>query len=105
MTVCAFKAATGLPCPVCGLTRAHLALVRGDLRGAFYWHPLFALPWAALAADAVWRLVLRSHPELASDQSVAARFELLRRLCLGAVLGLWLARLIFRLPGVASRRW
>lgn len=39
--MCIFKAVTGLPCPGCGMTRAFLHLFRGDLEGAFYYHPLF----------------------------------------------------------------
>ena len=30
----------GIPCPGCGLTRATLALVRGDVAGALHFHPL-----------------------------------------------------------------
>ncbi len=30
-------------CPFCGMTRAHLAALRLDLRGAFAYHPLFPL--------------------------------------------------------------
>lgn len=31
---------TGLPCPTCGVTRALLALARGDLRESLCCHPL-----------------------------------------------------------------
>ncbi|MBQ7584306.1 MAG: DUF2752 domain-containing protein [Lachnospiraceae bacterium] len=31
----------GIPCPMCGITRAFLALLQGDVRGAFYCHPLW----------------------------------------------------------------
>lgn len=31
----------GIPCPGCGLTRAHLAALQLDFSKAFYYHPLF----------------------------------------------------------------
>ena len=33
----------GIPCPLCGMTRAFMALVTGDVSGAFYYHPLWPL--------------------------------------------------------------
>ena len=41
--ICPFKALTGLPCPGCGMTRAFLHLIEGDVAGAFHFHPLFWL--------------------------------------------------------------
>ncbi len=37
--VCLFRALSGLPCPGCGLTRALVALLHGDLAAAFVYHP------------------------------------------------------------------
>lgn len=31
---------SGIPCPTCGCTRALMCLLRGDLRGYVYYHPL-----------------------------------------------------------------
>ena len=33
----------GIPCPLCGMTRAFMALAKGDIAGAFYYHPLWPL--------------------------------------------------------------
>ena len=43
---CPLRYFFGLPCPSCGMTRAHLAFLRGALASAFRTHPLFifALP-------------------------------------------------------------
>jgi len=40
--LCPFRAATGLPCPTCGLMRAAGHLMRGDASGAFAVNPLAA---------------------------------------------------------------
>ena len=40
---------TGISCAGCGMSRAWLALLRGDLAGAFAFHPLFWLPVPAVA--------------------------------------------------------
>ena len=45
---CLFRKLTGVPCPGCGMTRAHLAALRLDFRTAFYYHPLWMLPGPAL---------------------------------------------------------
>lgn len=38
---CLFKAAFGIICPGCGMTRAYLCLLRLDFGGAFSYHPMF----------------------------------------------------------------
>lgn len=40
LPLCPLAGTFGIPCPGCGLTRATLALLRGDLRGALELHPL-----------------------------------------------------------------
>ena len=45
---CPFRAATGLPCPLCGATRAFALAVRGDGSWTAY-----NAPWVVLAALAV----------------------------------------------------
>lgn len=38
---CLARRLTGIPCPGCGLSRAWLAALRLDFRGAFAYHPMF----------------------------------------------------------------
>lgn len=87
---CLFKHATGLACPLCGLTRAVAWLLRGEWATAVGLHPLAPLlaGEAALAYGAwgAWAAGWASFP-LASS---------LRRLAwvnLAALAALWLGRL------------
>ncbi len=41
---CPIKFVTGISCAGCGMSRAWLSLLRLDVRGAFFYHPLFFLP-------------------------------------------------------------
>jgi len=41
---CPIKFFTGISCPGCGMTRAWAHLIQLDIKGAFYYHPLFILP-------------------------------------------------------------
>jgi len=47
---CLIKRLTGFPCPGCGMTRALIEFVKGNLSGAFEWHPLFWLVPIFIAA-------------------------------------------------------
>ena len=39
-STCPMILVTGMPCPFCGMTRAGVALLKGDFLSAFYWHPM-----------------------------------------------------------------
>ncbi|MFD1900312.1 DUF2752 domain-containing protein [Enterococcus termitis] len=43
LELCVFKNIFGIPCPGCGMTRAFIHVFQLDLKGAFYYHPLFWL--------------------------------------------------------------
>jgi hypothetical protein len=38
--LCPMASSLGIPCPGCGLTRATLSLLHGDVRAALHFHPL-----------------------------------------------------------------
>lgn len=40
---CPFNRITGLNCPFCGMTRAHVAFFKGEFHTALSYHPLFFL--------------------------------------------------------------
>lgn len=46
---CPIRALTGVSCAGCGMTRAWLAVLQGDLTAAFAYHPLFWLVPVAAA--------------------------------------------------------
>lgn len=45
---CPIKYLTGVSCAGCGMTRAWLSLLQGDVSSAFAYHPLFLLPIPAV---------------------------------------------------------
>jgi hypothetical protein len=64
-TFCAWRAVTGLDCPLCGSTRAAAALGNGDLVGALdhnAWFVLAVLPLSLLAWGAWTRRSWRGRP-------------------------------------------
>jgi len=38
--ICPFRNLTGLPCPLCGMTRSMLCFFQGDWHASLLWHPL-----------------------------------------------------------------
>jgi Protein of unknown function (DUF2752) len=54
IVLCLFRRITGLACPGCGLTRAFVALSRGDFTAAIAFHPL--APVLAVEAAIAWLL-------------------------------------------------
>lgn len=84
-TICPFAILTGYPCPACGLTRAGLCLLRGDLVSAWETHPLIFF-WTA------WILYLLSCRYLA-DKKARLAMPLAIPLCL-ATLFFYVFRLI-----------
>jgi len=38
--ICPFRHLTGLPCPLCGMTRSVLCFFQGNWRASLLWHPL-----------------------------------------------------------------
>lgn len=54
---CRFRTWTGLDCPSCGLTRAFVALVHGDLAAAMHFNPVSPLVFAACLFQLPFRAV------------------------------------------------
>lgn len=94
--VCPVRAATGIPCPGCGLTTASVQLLHGDFIGSIHTHA-FAPIFLALIAVMLTALIL---PNELRQRFVAALARLETRSGLTA----WLLLALFlywgaRLPG------
>lgn len=63
-TPCVFKGITGIDCPFCGMTRAHLSLLHGDFSRAFAYNPLFPLGIPFLMLIFHQRLLRRKNKKL-----------------------------------------
>jgi hypothetical protein len=96
---CPLKSATGLPCPGCGLTRASVALLRGDFATSFSLHAFAPILLCGVAAVAVAALLPAARRE--AFAGLVARFERRTRasyLVVAALLLYWSVRVLF-LPG------
>jgi hypothetical protein len=64
LTSCPYRAMTGAPCPLCGVTTAALALFHGDVEASLALNP-FALALAPLAvSQPAYRLLRALRPRL-----------------------------------------
>lgn len=100
---CPFKSALGIPCPGCGLTRASIALLRGEFAAAFGAHAFAPVLLVGLAAIAVAGLLPAARRE--AFAGVVARFERRTKaayVLAAALLLYWSVRLLF-LPGAFNR--
>jgi len=74
-STCPFKLATGLRCPLCGMTRATVRMARGDFAGALHLHPLAPLVLLAVLAIAlVWLAYFALDRPVPPSLRVRARF-------------------------------
>lgn len=85
---CPVRKLTGIPCPACGITRAYLSLFKGDLSGAFNYHPLFFLAVPAFI------LVIRL---LGSEKEKSGKFTRLYKALALIILILFLSLYFIRL--------
>jgi hypothetical protein len=95
--VCPTATLFGVPCPGCGLTRATLALLRGDVQAALHFHPLvFVLAplVVALTLNAAYEYVMGPRPSARPELVTSRTTSWLAGLLLAAMLGVWGARFL-----------
>ena len=93
---CPFFRLTGIPCPGCGLSRATLLLLKGDLAGSLRFHAFAPIFLFAIIALILSVLLPKSiiQPAIASAELIERKTGL-TVLILVALIVYWLARLLF----------
>jgi hypothetical protein len=99
--LCPFALLTHHPCPGCGLTRATLALVRGDLGGALRLHPLSPLVSPLVVVIFAYNAVVyvREGRWAAAEGLHGRAVTSLALLLFVALLAVWIARYLGALGG------
>jgi hypothetical protein len=112
--LCPLASTLGIPCPGCGLTRATLSLLHGDVRTALRFHPLVWLLsplFIAFVGSAVVELVRgpRPTPTPSRIHWNNRRLSLVALCVLVLSLGVWLARFAGYfggpVPVTSMRQW
>ncbi len=87
---CIWVAITGFPCPGCGLTRAGIALLKGEFKEAFRIHPFIYVIALLLLLFCVYRYILRR------SQKVFVKYAIV---VIIAMLCFYVYRMLFLFPG------
>ncbi len=108
-TLCPFANITGHPCPGCGLTRATLALLQGDVKGALTLHPLIVvclpvLAFAVLEGSASYLLARNMRWSARLQQALRVPENWLWGALAASLLVVWIARFCGLLGGPVSVR-
>ncbi|SCW32189.1 Protein of unknown function [Ruminococcaceae bacterium YRB3002] len=64
---CPMKLLFGLPCPLCGITRAFTAVIKLDFKEAFYYHPLWPVIAVVIIAETLNELSVVKIPQKANN--------------------------------------
>lgn len=93
---CPFFKLTGIPCPGCGLTRACLLLLRGDVQASIKFHAFAPVFLVLISILIIGTLLPRSlSGPLIQKAEALERQTGLTIIILGGLILYWLARLVF----------
>ena len=103
---CPLAGVFGIPCPGCGLTRASLALLHGQLRQALHFHPLVPVlmpMFVWVLSRAAFSYVRGPRPDTGLQLRLSSRTAtLLASTLLLATMGVWGARFCGYFGGPAA---
>jgi hypothetical protein len=91
--VCPFRHLTGLPCPLCGMTRSLLCFFQGNLHASLLWHPLGPLLGIGIITGFLTLMI----PEIRINNLAA---KLPQRFCAVLIFALFMSCWALRLAGV-----
>jgi predicted metal-binding membrane protein len=92
---CPFFGVTGLPCPGCGLTRACMLLLQGDVHAAVRFHAFAPIFIVLISAMMIATFLPKTFTEpLIHKAEILERRTGLTILILGGLILYWLARLL-----------
>jgi len=93
---CPFFHFTGVPCPGCGLSRATMLLLKGDLAGAIRFHAFAPILLLGIVALILSVLLPKSiiQPAIARAERIERQTGITVLILAGLIL-YWLARLVF----------
>jgi hypothetical protein len=94
--VCPIFHITGIPCPGCGLSRAVMLLLRGDLEGSLRYHAFAPILLITVAGLILATVLPRSiiEPVVCKAEKLEGKTRLTAIILVGLML-YWLARLLF----------
>jgi len=94
--VCPFFRVTGIPCPGCGLTRAVILLLKGDLQASLRFHAFAPIVLLTAVALVLVLLLPRSitQPAISKVERLEQQTGFTVIILVGLIL-YWLARLLF----------
>ncbi len=94
--VCPIFHITGIPCPGCGLSRAVVLLLRGDLKGSLRYHAFAPILLLTIVAVILATVLPRSitEPVVSKAEALEGKTRITAIILIGLML-YWLARLIF----------
>jgi len=93
LTGCIFNTITGIPCPLCGITRSMYITLHGEFIGAFFLHPLGPIILMILIYILITKILTLFSTRIKVIQIPINNRTITIICCI--ILGVWIFRLLF----------